>query len=87
MKFCFIQNTETGRVLGKEYEQPYSYSEYTSGGGCWSTTWVDLKQAIDSDNDDVSLIIFESKKKALDYLQSSGYTIKKQLKIIVLEEK
>ena len=76
MKFCVIKNLETEKYLGKEYEAPYRYSSWTSGGDYWWNKWGDLELANnnhDPDNEYFRLAIFENKEEADKYIKDTKY--------------
>ena len=83
MKLCVILN-QNEEVLGREYEPYYEYSEWTSGGDYWFTTYKPLSEIVDAGDDNYfRMAIFESKEKAKNYLKSNlfnqdekNYTIK-----------
>ena len=70
MKFCLIVNKE-GKVLGREYEKAYHYSSWTSGGDYWRTTWGDIKDQNEDDDDIFKALIFENKKAAEKYIKET----------------
>lgn len=83
MKFCIIMN-EKGETLGREYEKPYEYSSWTSGGDYWSTVWGDIFD--DREDDDIfKALIFENKEAAKKYVkESSSYFFDKNEKIKIV---
>jgi len=69
MKFCIIKDSESGYFYGKKYEEGYNYSTYTQQDAYIETCWKPLSFFIGIDDDSCGLIIFESRKKALDYIK------------------
>jgi len=87
MRFVVIKRSDD-TYLAMEYDKPYSYSEYTSGGDYVSKIWVEayLLFGNESESDIESCnfpVIFESKEKAEAYLED--YVSGHQYEIIVLE--
>lgn len=80
MKWCVIFRKDIQMYLGQEYEKPYSYSEYTSGGDCYNTVFSHLSNFLDEEN--MKLSIFESKKNAKEWIKKSGYNYKFEIKTL-----
>lgn len=74
MKFCVIQ-IDDGRLLGSEFEKPYSYSEYTYGGGEFNRGFVDKKYLTQppASYDYIHYVvsIFENEEKANKYIKDN----------------
>ena len=84
MKFAIILNA-ADQVLGREYEKPYSYSSWTSGGDYWMTTWGDLHDK-DEDGDIFRPLIFESKKDAETYVKGCFRTKEIESRVILIKD-
>lgn len=69
MKFCVVKRLDDNTYLGQEFEEPYRYSEYTGGGGDWSTKFGKISEIIDTPENYTSdeafrLTIFENEESA-----------------------
>jgi hypothetical protein len=74
MKFYVVERSD-GKLHGAEYEEPYRYSEYTAGGGCWNTTFVP-REAFAQDSDSIYKVdVFENQEVALEKANDwNGYS-------------
>jgi len=86
MKFCIIVDKKRNTVLGQEYEQPWSYSEYTSGGGCYNIEWIELSRIFGSDCEERKPLIFQTKEKALSFAKHNYRCEGKDIEIIMLKD-
>lgn len=94
MKFCLIKDIKSGEFLGNEWEEPYSYSEYTSGGGFFNLGFGNLsslfKAPVCYGEIDFVVSIFENEKKAQEFINAhlDHYTSRefKVIKLMDLEK-
>jgi len=73
MKFHIIVTEDRSKVLANVYERPYSYSEYTSGGGCYNAELVDIDEVLSGDNEETNLLIYPDLETANKALKDRNY--------------
>lgn len=69
MKIALIRRISDYYYLGSEYEEPFQYSEHTSGGGCWDSVYKPLDDAYIHGEEFFKLSMFPTKKEAKEYIE------------------